>query len=337
MMLIQTIDSWGSVIAVIASTLCALQFGQTIKSTFWYSRKVGDDVPEQSQNENDYKLPVNVFVFTGPAISVSGSQFSTKIVSYLRLAGIPHKVLEANFDEAPKSKVPYIKHGGAFFGDSELIIRYLENTYDVSKMAEAASKDLGLSAPFVPFYKLSEENQAMSDLIRLTCESKIYWAIVSVRWGGTLGISKSEDSWAHTRRLYFEAMPSFIRGPITAMIRASFLRGADAQGLLRHSPKDQLYLASRAIRSLSTLLGDKTYFLGDFPAECDCIAFAALDCCMDDSHWPNPMTDFVRNECPNLVEYAARLRKQLYPDLEVHDKLPPSRLSGEPLPRIREG
>ena len=143
----------------------------------------------------------------------------------------------------PKGKTPYIKHGGILIGDSALIIRYLENTFDVPEMAaEAVKRYANRANKYVPFADLSQSDQAMCDLIRLSCEGELYWSLVSIRWLGGRGISKSENNWVNTEKIYFDEIPAFIRGMITPMIRVLLANDSKAFGLARHSPADQLYL-----------------------------------------------------------------------------------------------
>ena len=78
----------------------------------------------------------------------------------------------------------------------------------------------------------------------------------------------------------------------------------------------------RAVETLSTTLGNQTYMLGVSPTECDCITFATLDCLLDDSHWPNELTDFIRDTCPNLVRYHRSIRHSVFEDMAVGDKIP---------------
>jgi len=311
-----------AIIAVISTSLCALFIFYFVKSTFFLDRKTTADVPKEC-SPDDYKKVVEVYLFKGPGISLSGSPFSTKLSTYLRLTGIPHTVQEADFEKAPKSKVPYIKHGDTFFGDSQLIIRYIENSFDVKSMAAEAADELGLKhKPFVPYNNLKPKDRAMSDLIRLTCEGELYWSLSIIRWGGEHGMGRREELWEMTKQCYFDKIPSPIRNIITRMIRVNVLRDAWGQGLIRHSPSDQLYLTKRALQSLSSLLGDKYFFLGAYPAECDCIAFGTLDCFLDDSRWPNEVTDFINSECTNLVDYVARIRSSVFPDVKVTDDFP---------------
>lgn len=299
------------------TVLCGAQMYNTIKKTF----NVPWSYPENVVTKGSSASLVTVYVFKGSGVTVSSSPFSSKIEMYCRLAGIPHEIKEADYNKAPKNKTPYIEHDGNMVGDSELIIRYLENTFNVSYMSGLD----GAKNPFIPFAKLNAADRARSELIRVLCEETLYWGIMSIKWAGKAGICKTETAWHNTVENYFDAIPAAMRGAITSMIRVDVLRDAKGQGLNRHSPDDQLYLMKRAVETLSTSLGKQSFFLGAAPTECDCIAFATLDCLLDDSHWPNELTDFLRDECPNLVRYHRFIRDTVFEDMQVGDKYPAGR------------
>ena len=70
-----------------------------IKLTFYMPKsKPEKDVPTKgvSNGTND---TITVSVFKGSGTSISSSPFSTKMLSYLRLAGIPHIVEEGDFQK----------------------------------------------------------------------------------------------------------------------------------------------------------------------------------------------------------------------------------------------
>ena len=214
--------------------------------------------------------------------------------------------------------MPYIEHDGNLLGDSQFIIRYLENTFNVAYMSGLG----GTKNAFVPFAKLSAADRAKSELVRILCEQDLYWGITCIKWAGKEGLCQTEDAWNNTVENYFSDIPSAIRGILTSMIRTDVMRDMWGQGLRRHSPDDQLYLMKRSVETLSVTLGNGVYMLGKFPSECDCIAFGTIDCILDDSKWPNKLTDFLREECPNLVRYHSAIRNSVFEDVAVGDKLP---------------
>lgn len=278
-----------------------------------------EDAPVRGDNPNEI---VHAFVYGGGGDCISLSPFSVKLLMYLRLAGIPHDVSFADPNKAPKSKVPYIQHGEVLLGDSQLIIRYLENTYNVKKMAGGVADRYTLDHAFLPFEQLSLTQQSKSDLVRLTCESDLYWATVSIRWGGESGMAQSESHWDKTVSHYFEAIPVIIRPLLVRLIRSGVFRDAWGQGFTRHSPGDQLFLAKRAVMAVSVLLGTNPFFLGKHPTECDCIAYGTVSQLLEDTIWPNELAKFVRTECPNLVEFSERIRSSIFHDVQPGQKFP---------------
>jgi len=302
---------------------CGLIF--TLQFYFWISKTFGFPI---SKSEDALAFgkstePVNLYLFRSGPHGVSGSPYSSKIALFCRLAGIPHTVQQADFGRNPKGKVPYMIHDGEIIGDSQLIIRYLENTFDVPRMAMVAAKKLN-KKPFISYEKLSAQDKALSDAVRLICEGELYWAVVSIRWLGKVGISESEENWAATCNIYFKGYPSFL----TSMIRGILAGDAKSQGLARHSPKDQVYLASRALKALSAILGEKPYFLGEYPTECDCMAFGQLECLADGQTWPNPLTEILQTECQNLVAYVSRMRTTYFADFKEGKDLFPGEQLG---------
>ena len=327
--IIDTEVDW-RIVCLVPVIIIIAQLMMSIRKLFWLPNHLPGNVTSVGK-PTCISEPLAVYVFRGSGQTVSSSPFSTKIVSYLRMAGIPHNVHVADPMTAPKGKVPYVVHGGNTIGDSQLIIRYLENTFNIKEMAKhiVKSKEYGalLSHAFVAFVDLTLEQQATSDMVRLLCEQELYWGLVSCRWFGIQGVGKSEKLWKNTVNNYFTDIPSLIRPLMTAFIRNNVWQDAWGQGLVRHSPDDQIYLIKRALSALNTTIGDKRFVLGNFPSECDCIAFGTLQPLLDDSHWPNEVTDFIKNDCKHLVHYMTTIRTELYDDMPPGALLPPSKNS----------
>ena len=223
---------------------------------------------------------ITVYVFPAAGATTSSSPFATKLLTYCRLTGIPHVVEVADPAKAPNGKIPFISHGANLLGDSQLIIRYLENTFDVPKSSHQVVKnsiygDL-LLIPYVCFNELNPGDKSICNMVRLVCEGELYWGLVSLRFLGNIGVGKSESLWHNTIDEFFHTIPSLIRPLVTAMIRVSTYHDAYAQGLARHAPEDQLVFIKNDLKSLSTVLGNKRFFLGDFPSECDCFVYGLL-------------------------------------------------------------
>ena len=110
------------------------------------------------------------------------------------------------------------------------------------------------------------------------------------------------------------------------MLRANVYNNAYGQGLCRHSADDQIYLVKRDLTALSKVLGTNTYFLGDFPSECDCAAFGVLEALCDEK-WPNEINTFILSECSNLLEFQKRVKSSVFYDVNTNVTLPPAKLN----------
>ena len=79
----------------------------------------------------------------------------------------------------------------------------------------------------------------------------------------------------------------------------------DVQGLGRHSVHDVSVLAQN-LQSISTILGDKPYLLGDAPCEADIMLFALLDGIIHSALMAPAYKEMVK-KFPNLTQYAQRI------------------------------
>jgi glutathione S-transferase len=82
------------------------------------------------------------------------------------------------------------------------------------------------------------------------------------------------------------------------------------QGLGRHSEKEINLIADKTFKSLSDILGDKTYFFGDKPCTFDATAFGFLAEFISVS-LNNEMNGLAR-KYSNLVDYCNRIETQYY-------------------------
>ncbi len=149
---------------VICGVVVAAQFYFFIKNTFLFPLKKAKDEPLQCEEDVCIE-PIHLHVFPGSYPTVSLSLYSSKIVLYCRLAGIPYTVSEAHskMDSMSKGKVPFAVHAGKIIQDSQLIIRYLENTFDVASMAKKVPAMFqSKSKPFI-CYDLLDEKQKVSE------------------------------------------------------------------------------------------------------------------------------------------------------------------------------
>jgi glutathione S-transferase len=215
------------------------------------------------------------------------SPFCMKVETYLRMANLPFEVKLGDPRKAPKKKLPFIKDDGAVISDSNVIIEHLKKRHG-DKLDEA----------------LGPTERALGHVIRRMLEEGTYWSVVYSRWGDDAGFALVEQDMLRP------ALPPVLRSFLPGVIRGSVRKQLYAQGTGRHAPEEIYALGKADLRALSTLLGDKPYFLGDAPSSVDATAYAFLALPL----WSPPgsqLTDEMKS-LPNLVSYCERMKARYY-------------------------
>jgi len=212
------------------------------------------------------------------------SPFPIKVALFMKLHGINYKAVPGDVRKAPKGKIPYIEHNGNSVSDSELILDYLCDEFNL------------------PEDQLSAEQHAIGHMLCRMLEERTYWGGLHYRWG-------FDESFAIMREKFFGIVPKLLRGLISSMVRSKMVKSMNAQGLTRHTEAEIAEFLRRDLAALSQVLGQKPYLFGDKMSRYDCTAvpFAAM---ISTQGLPSTMPDF-RSEFPNLAEYWDR-NKELF-------------------------
>merc|ERR1712071_89950 len=211
------------------------------------------------------------------------SPFPLKLETYLRLSNIPY---ENDFEVpmSPTGKTPWITLNGEDFYDSQLILEML---------AKKFHKDFSTH--------LSQEECAVARALQIMMEEHFYWAAVLWRWVYTGGRSIPDIGEAKLLLGLF------------AMVSKMMKRAAYGQGMGRHTKAEVVEMGLKDLRSLSSFLGVKPYFMGDKATEVDCAMFGILA----EVVWNSPQSPFeelVNSECINLKEFCLRMKETFWPD-----------------------
>ncbi|MBS0472241.1 MAG: glutathione S-transferase family protein [Proteobacteria bacterium] len=221
----------------------------------------------------------------GPAFGLPDpSPFVMKIEVLLRMADVPYRRERGAPPQAPKGKVPWIADGDAVVADSTFIRRHLETVH-------GAAFDAGLSG----------EQKALAWSIERMLEDHLYWALLSSRWLDDANFAKGP---AH----FFDGAPDGVREAARERTRG-YVHG---QGLGRHRPDEQTYLARRDLESLSAVLGTSPYLFGDAPCGTDATAFAMLAGILT-PFFASPLRECAESFV-NLRAYSSRMMARYYPD-----------------------
>jgi len=216
------------------------------------------------------------------------SPFCLKLMTYLKLANIPHNTHEImDPRKAPKQKLPYIVDKGKDIADSELIIAYLKETY---------GDPLGEG--------LSDADKAVTHAFNIMFAERYYWAaMVYPRWVRPEHRLLLTETW-------FGAIPKLLRGFIAGTIFKQVEKNAIGHGIGRHSEEEIYAMGLADLKAVEAQLGDKDYLLGDSPREIDASSYGFLDNTRGDI-FPSPLSHYIESS-PKLMAYIDRVDKAAF-------------------------
>ena len=136
------------------------------------------------------------------------------------------------------------------------------------------------------------------------CEDHLYWLIVQARW-------VDGDNFERGPARFFAGVPAPLRPLVKSMVRRQIRRNLHGQGAGRYSAAERAILADRALASLSAILGDKPYLMGERPCGADATVYGFVGGALCPV-FETPLRTKAE-AYPNLRDYSARLTKQYFP------------------------
>jgi glutathione S-transferase len=231
---------------------------------------------------------ITLYTF-GPAFGLpDSSPFVLKTEVLLKMAGLPYRTDTKGFGKAPKGKLPYIRDGEDIIADSILIRFHLEQRYNIDF-------DKGLS----------QSERGVAWAAEKLCEDHIYWFVVHARW-------MDDKNFQRGPAIFFDAAPAPVRPFVKFLIRRQIRSALHGQGAGRYSEAERLILADRAFASISAILGDKPYLMGDAPCGADAAVFGSALAALCPLFETGLRTK--AEAYSNLSDYCARMRRQYFVD-----------------------
>jgi glutathione S-transferase len=225
----------------------------------------------------------------GPAFGLPEvSPYVTKTLVQLKLAGVPYIFEGAIPDDGPKGQIPFIEDGGRKIADSTFIRGHVEAAYGVDL-------DEGLTAA----------ERATAWAIERMVENQLGWTAAWFRFFDEENFEKGPAHW-------FDWAPQEMREGLKADLLAQVGINLKAVGIGRHTPEEIVQLATRSLWSLSTLLGDKPFMMGEQPTSVDAIVFGVLAQILT-PHFDSPIRRRAEGFA-NLVAYVDRMMAHFFPE-----------------------
>ena len=230
---------------------------------------------------------INVYSLAGAWGIASASPFCLKLLTWLRMADIDHRV--TYLSGPPKSdtgKAPYIdRPDGGYLADSSVII---------DTLSEERGVDLD--------EHLTDEQRTTARLLTRTLEEGFYFVLLWQRW---------DENWQVTREAFFGEMPAMLRAVATPFIRKNVVKQARAQGIGRCQKERIFEVGCADIDTVADVLGDNDFFF-DEPSTTDAIAHAFLANLL-----AAPIDDPLRRRVEhhdNLAHFCERMDERYWDD-----------------------
>lgn len=218
----------------------------------------------------------------GPAFGLPDpSPFTLKVYFFLCAHDIDFEMQQGDPRKTPHKKIPVLEHNGKIIPDSELIIDYLIDAFDL------------------PLPKISDEQMGLGHMLSRGLDDKLYWSMVHARW-------MNDANAAIIRDALFAAVPSAIRKPLFAVIRRGVKKDLYSQGLGRMNDYEINAFVEADLDALSQLLANKSYIFGDLLTRYDCALAAYLGQLLVDE-LDCPQAQMIKKH-DNLVSYWNRFK-----------------------------
>lgn len=215
------------------------------------------------------------------------SPFCLKLETFLRLHKIPYEN-QYGYKMGKNGKMPWIEYQGERKADSNLILDFLNEKFDINMDNE-----------------FSSEHQAIGRAVKIMVEENTYW---------TMCFNRYIDNFNEFKKFIAPASGGGIGFSVSMKMQQRKVRSSlEGQGIGRHTPEEIYKIAEQDILAISKILGDKEYILGDKPSSFDCALFGFLAnilwCGLE-----SPLATFINESAKNLIDYTKKVKELCWMD-----------------------
>ena len=217
----------------------------------------------------------------------SPNPFCTKVENFLRIARLDFRSEAFPFPEQVKGKqLPLLVDDDQLLDISAEMLSYLTETYELELDTH-----------------LTKQNATTALILIHLLEDNLYWCLIHNLW-------VRDESWDATRNAFFGHLSAVKRYVRAGSVRRQMKRqpAAHKVGKLSRDEVDQLSFSS--MKTLSGLLADHRFIMGDQISSYDAIAHAFLSCILM-TPLETSVSDSAR-EHSNLVRYCDRMQDYIY-------------------------
>lgn len=233
---------------------------------------------------------IQLFAFgTGWGIPfATAAPFPLKLATWLRLAEIPFDFVVANDPgKGPKGKSPWIEYGAVRMGDSTLIIKHLQEQFDIDLDAH-----------------LDVSQKALATCVQRMLEEHYHQCFEHQLFFGRGGEGRLRE--------FASTMPYPLRLLVPIVLRRAFSKQLYARGMGRHDEDVIIAQGKADLDALAELLGEQPYMFGDRPSSIDACVFGFLGVSVYVTG-DNPLYRHSAS-LDNLIHYCERMRARYFPE-----------------------
>lgn len=232
----------------------------------------------------------------GPALgSIDLSPFVVKLLTWLRMAGLPCETRVGDLRKMPGGKLPAVTlDDGRLMGDSQRIIEHLAALHH-DPLGEA---------------RWTAGERATARAWRALFETDLYFVTMHHRWIPDAGFALLRPALAQSMRQM--GVPGFVLPLLLGRVRAQVRSQLRGQGTGRMTTEQIAEHGIAAYAAVAEQLRERPFMLGDRPSALDATAFGFLHSLLVPP-FASPLKDFVAGQ-PQLVAYHQRLHQQYWPE-----------------------
>ncbi|EFA79921.1 glutathione S-transferase domain-containing protein [Heterostelium album PN500] len=230
-----------------------------------------------------------VYIYDFPQSSmpvIHSSPFVLKVITFMRYANIPYKVINS-MENGPRAKKPFIRYNGELVSDSQNIIEFLTEKFNVTSL------------------KLKDEQQeAEAHLLRRYIDDAFYWSLVYSRWCDPVFSPVAV-------RGMLAGVPPMLFGIISRIAKSAVGKQLYNAGIGR-CPREEIYsVAVKDVNSIAKRLGDSQFLFNDKLSVVDISLFSML-VQLYYAIEPTPISKAIKSN-KNLVDYIERIQNIFKP------------------------
>ncbi len=210
-----------------------------------------------------------------------------KVENFLRIARLDFHSEDFPYPEEVKGKqLPLLVDDDRFLNVSAEMLSYLTATYELELDAH-----------------LTKQHSTTAVILTHLLEDNLYWCLIHNLWA-------RDESWDATRQAFFGHLSAVGRYVRAGSVRRQMKRKLAAHKVGKMSRDEVDELTRSTMKTLSGLLADYRFVMGDQVSSYDAIAHAFLSCVLM-TPLETAVSDYAR-EHNNLVLYCERMQDFIY-------------------------